>query len=353
MKPGHAIVCLVLLACRAHAAPDRPTAQMAKMLEAQVLVRLAPPHTLGHEQARRAPRIKDVVDASVSRLPHRSESLPPLTVVDRRLHGEAGPIDVRVYTPPGRAPRPGVVYFHDGGFVLGDLELADHAARALAVRARCIVVSARYRQAPEHPFPAAHDDGVAAFRAVAAQAAELGLDPARLAVAGEGSGANVATGVAVSQKEPGEVQPVFQLLICPFVGNDLSTLSHARSGDGRYFVGNEDLAWYWRHELGPSWAGSRDPRALPIYAPADALRGLPPALVVVASLDPLLDEGREYGARLRAAGVGALVKQYDGVTHGFFGMGAAVDVARAAEIDAGNALRLAFERRGRRAAGRR
>lgn len=346
MKPGLATATLALLLSHgAHADPNLPTAQMKLVLEAQHLVRLRPAHQLEVDEARRSPRIPDVLDASKRTLARRNEALPAISVVDRRLMSEARPIAVRVYTPPGRGPMPGVVYFHDGGFVLGDLDLADAAARALAIRARAVVVSAHYRQAPEHPYPAAHEDAVSAFRAVLAHATELGLDPSRLAVAGEGSGANLATGVAIKQKEDEGAQPIFQLLVCPFLGNDLSTLSHARNGDGRWFLGNEDLAWYWRLELGHDWASVRDPRALPVYAPAEVLRGLPPALVVVASLDPLLDEGRQYGARLRGAGVWAQVKQYDGVTHGFFGMGVAVDVAREAEIDAGNALRLAFDRR--------
>lgn len=144
------------------------------------------------------------------------------------------------------------------------------------------------------------------------------------------------------QKRDGGKMPVFQLLVYPFISNDVDTPSHRRNGQGNFILGNQDIVWFWRHEFGPDWAKVRDPFALPIYASKNQLRGLPPAIVIAGSLDPLLDESRTYAQKLKDAGVAVEIREFDGVTHEFFGMGNVVDKAKQAEQNAADALKRAF-----------
>jgi acetyl esterase len=264
-------------------------------------------------------------------------------VEDRTLPGPQGNLPVRVYTPQGQGPFPVVVYFPGGGFVTPSLDTYDASARALANQGQTVVVSVLYRRAPEHRFPAALDDAAAAFRYVQQNAARFNGNPKRVAVAGESAGGNLATAVALRQKTSGGELPVFQLLIYPFLSNDLTTPSHRLSGGGQYLLSNEDLGWYWRQYLGDTWQRERNPEALPLHASTEQLRGLPPAFIITAQLDPLRDEGSQYGERLQAAGVFAEVRNFEGVTHEFFGLGAVLHKATQAQREAGWALRTAFE----------
>ncbi|RKG85221.1 alpha/beta hydrolase [Corallococcus terminator] len=315
---------------------------MQVVLDAHKALKPVPPHTVSPRQARTGVTAKDAVEKT---LKDQGKPVTPEKVAkveDRKLKGAKGEIPVRVYTPDGAGPFPVVVYYHGGGFVLADLDTYDASARALANQAKAVVVSVEYRHAPEHPFPAAADDATAAFQYVQKNAKEFNGDASKVAVAGESAGANLATVVAMRQKQDGGAQPVFQLLVYPFVSNNVNTPSHQANGQGNYLIGNQDIAWFWGNYLGKDWVQNKDPNALPLKATPAQLRGLPPAMVVTASLDPLKDEGQEYAKNLKAAGVKVDVKNYDGVTHEFFGMAPVLDIAKKAQADAGMALRKAF-----------
>lgn len=270
------------------------------------------------------------------------ESRPEMaSVTDRTIPGPGGDIPVRVYVPttePG--PRPALVYFHGGGFVIGDLDTHDGTVRAVAEASGATVVSVDYRRAPEHRFPAAVDDCLAAVRWVAGNGAALDVDPARLAVGGDSAGGNLATVVAQQLAAAGGPSLRFQLLVYPVTDATMTHPSIDENAEG-YFLTKDTMTWFLDHYLGEG-DDPTDPRVSPLHAPDEALAGLPPALVVTAEFDPLRDEGEAYGARLAAAGVETTVTRYDGVIHGFFSMRDLVPEGKAAIDQAGAALRSAL-----------
>jgi acetyl esterase len=341
-----ATLCALAAAASAPAAGNKPDPQMQQVLDAFKALGPQPLHRLTPPEARKGPTTKDAVTKVLKGAGRPVAPEAVAKVEDRQLPGAGGSLPVRIYTPAGAAdaPLPIVVYFHGGGFVIADLDVYDASPRAIANQAQAVVVSVHYRQAPENPYPAAADDATAAFRYVQAHAVDFGGDPERIAVAGESAGGNLATVVTLRQKSDNLPQPVLQLLIYPFLSNDLTTPSHKQNGQGNYLVANQGLAWFWGQYLGNGWKETREPLALPVHATAKQLRGLAPAFVITAALDPLRDEGQEYAKKLKAAGVRTDVKNYPGVTHEFFGMAAVVDTAKHAQSDAGAALRKAFER---------
>ena len=264
------------------------------------------------------------------------------SVVDRRVPGPQGEIPVRVYTPNGSAPLPLLVYFHGGGWVLGSLETHDGVCRSLAAGAGCVVVSVDYRLAPEHCYPAAAEDCFAATQWAHTHAAELGADAKRIAVGGDSAGGNLAAVVAQMARDSGAPGLVFQLLIYPATDAAYDTASYHDNATG-YLLTTDDMRWFWGHYLGDAPARAAEPYCSPLRA--GSLAGLPPALVITAEFDPLRDEGEAYGAQLEEAGVPARLTRYDGLIHGFFGMGSLIDQANAAVKEACGNLRLAFARR--------
>lgn len=244
-------------------------------------------------------------------------------VEDRVIPGPAGDIPVRAYRPvtaSGPDGRPGVlVYFHGGGWSIGSIDTHDAVCRPLANGSGAVVVSVEYRLAPEHPFPAGYDDALAAVRWVAAHGDELGVDASRLAVGGDSAGGNLAA-VAAQQLRDGGPPIAFQLLVYPAVDMTLSYPSIDENGEGKLLT-KDMMQWFRANYIGqPGGPDERDPRCSPLHAPADALRGLPPALVVTAEYDPLRDEGDAYAEALRAAGVEVDHVRVDGVVHGFFSL---------------------------------
>jgi acetyl esterase len=237
-------------------------------------------------------------------------------VYDREIPGPRGPIGARVYVPVGLAdgPAPALVYYHGGGFVIGDLAMVDDACRLLADRSACIVISVDYRLAPEFPYPAPRDDAYAAFAHVVREAAAFGVDPARVAVGGDSAGGTLATIVALLARDRGEPQPAFQLLVYPGSDRDMTRPSMIAFGEG-YLLTLEMMRWFHRqHCAEPALVPD------PYLAPLDAtdLRGLPPALVLTAGYDPLRDGGELYAERMRAAGVPVESVRYGRMIHGFF-----------------------------------
>ncbi|MBE0615867.1 MAG: alpha/beta hydrolase [Burkholderiales bacterium] len=269
---------------------------------------------------------------------------PPVPEVDavRELaaDGPAGPIALRMYRGQGTAagaPLPVLVYFHGGGWTIGDLDTHDIVCRALANNARCAVVSVDYRMGPEHKFPAAVDDCLAATRWVAAQAASLGIDGARIAVAGDSAGGNLAAVVAIMLRDAGGPALVFQALVYPATDQRLDSATHASFAEG-YLLTRKNMLWFRDNYLSPR--DYDDWRASPIRAPD--LARLPPAHIITAGYDPLLDEGRAYSDRLLAAGVPVLYECFEGMAHGFLTMGGVVAAANHALYRLGQSLRLAF-----------
>ncbi len=253
-------------------------------------------------------------------------------VEDRSVPGPGGDVPVRVYWPNDETGLPVLVWFHGGGWTIGNLETADRTCRALANAVGCIVVSVDYRLGPEHRFPAAVDDCLAAGQWVRDHAAELGGDPARVAIGGDSAGGNLTA--VVTLHDPGFV---FQLLVYPAVEVEYESPSMLENGSG-YFLTLDALRWFYGHYLGDADPGQW--QVSPLLAPDCA--GLPPALVITAEFDPLRDQGMSYAKRLADAGVPVDARVYDGVFHGFFGMQDAIDVARDAFDDATAALRAAF-----------
>jgi acetyl esterase len=246
----------------------------------------------------------------------------------RRLEGPAGPIPARLYVPDGGSGL--VIYYHGGGWVVGDLDTHDDVCRFLARAANAAVLAVDYRRAPEHRFPAAVDDAIAALRGAGREAERLGLDPARIAVAGDSAGGNLAAAVAQLAVRDGGPRPAAQLLIYPVT--DLSTKhpSYRLFADG-FFLTEREMDWYRSHYL-PDDAAALDPRASPLLAPD--LRGLPPAIVLTAGFDVLRDEGEAFARRLEAASVPVRIRRHAGLIHGFCNATAVSRTARAAMTEA-------------------
>jgi len=265
---------------------------------------------------------------------------PVERVEDRTIDGPGGSIPLRIYTPSRDGSLPVVVYFHGGGWVIGDIESHDRTCRALANRSGCVVVSVDYRLAPEHKFPAAAEDAYAATVWVAEHAGALDADGGRLAVAGDSAGGNLAAVVSLLARERGGPRIAFQLLIYPVTDFNLDTVSYLENGVG-YSLTRDGMLWFWRHYLNDEAEG-RHYMASPLQA--ESLTGLPPAHVITAEFDPLRDEGEAYAGRLQAAGVPVVCSRYDGMIHGFFSNPQVLDKAVLAIDEAGRALSTALLR---------
>jgi len=258
--------------------------------------------------------------------------------------GPDGPIPLRAFRPQGTKADevlPALVYFHGGGWVIGDLDTHDVVCRQLANGAHCAVFSVDYRLAPEYVFPAAVDDCVAATQWIAAQARTLAIDAARIAVGGDSAGGNLAAVVALAAREAGSPALCYQLLIYPATDQRLGFPSIEKNGEG-YLLTKKAMEYFRGHYL-PSESDWRDWRASPFLA--KSLAGLPAAAVLTAGFDPLLDEGRAYAERLAKEGVATQYKEYPDMVHGFLLCGGALDTANAAVEACCAALKKAFGER--------
>jgi acetyl esterase len=259
-------------------------------------------------------------------------------VEDRRIPGPAGQIPVRIYTPAGNGPFGALVFFHGGGWVIGNLETHDAVCRELTAQAGCVTISVDYRLAPEHKFPAAPEDCYAATQWVAANAVSLPVDANRIAVGGDSAGGNLAAVVSQMARDRGGPRLAFQLLIYPATDCSNVTASQQEFSKDGYILSRADMDWFYGHYLGPN--DKTNPLACP--ALAKNLANLPPALVLTAEVDPLRDEGEAYAEAMRKAGVKVKLKRYEGVCHGFFSMGAMIDAGKRAVAEAAGELRTAI-----------
>lgn len=301
--------------------------QIVTVMEAVAALGLPPNNEVSPEQARINGKMRP-----------RAPGPDVGKVEDRTIPGPGGEIPVRIYTPEGSGPFPGLAWFHGGGWVVGDLDTADGSARHLCASANCVVVSVDYRLAPETKFPGAADDCYAATQWLAANAAFLNVDPARIATGGDSAGGNLSAAVSLMSRDRGGCDLVFQLLVYPVTERNFDNGSYTANGVG-YSLTRDGMIWFWDHYLAEE-ADATNPYAAPIHA--TDLSGLPPALVITAEYDPLRDEGEAYAQRLREAGVPTVCTRYDGMIHGFFGMFAAVDKSREAVGQAASCLREAF-----------
>lgn len=282
---------------------------------------IPPTHTLSTADARNFYRERR----------HFTQPAPPDVALTRELQAEGphGPIPMRLYRPAGTEATtvlPVLVYFHGGGWVIGDLETHDTLCRELANGSGCAVIAVDYRLAPENRFPAAVDDALAATQWVSAHATELRLDGLRLAVGGDSAGGNLAAVVAIAARDSGNLPIAFQLLIYPATDQNRTAPSHTENGQG-YLLTSETMDYFTGHYI-PDSTQYRDWRASPLLH-AD-LSKLPPALVLTAGYDPLRDEGAEYAKRLTAAGNRASYVCFDRQIHGFITMGRVLDEAHTA-----------------------
>ncbi|QLG28415.1 alpha/beta hydrolase [Halorarum halophilum] len=273
---------------------------------------------------------------------------PVAEVDERKIRAYARDVRVRIYDPDPDQALPAVVYFHGGGWVVGNLDTHDKVARALANEGECLVVSVDYRKAPEHPFPAAVEDAYLVTKWVADNADELGTNRG-LAVAGESAGGNLATVVAgmAAEKDVGAPAIDHQVLFYPVTDHSFDTTSYEENADG-YFLTTRGMVWFWNHYLRDDIDGA-NLRASPLRAREEALAELPPATLFTCGYDPLRDEQFAYAEALADAGVPVEHTHYEGMIHDFANMSELaepfpnVEAANDVQEQAGEAVREAFE----------
>jgi acetyl esterase len=260
-------------------------------------------------------------------------------VVERSIAGPAGAVPVRLYVPVGVLdPSPLLVFFHGGGWAIGDRDTHDRACRYLAERARCRVASVEYRLAPEHPFPAGVDDCWAAYYTIVSDPAAWDADPKRIAVGGDSAGGNLAAVVAQLAREKRAPRPCFQLLIYP--ATDMANRFQSVEKFGKDYLLTQAMIEKFMAFYAPKPETRRDPRVSPLLA--RDLAGLPPAFVQTAGFDPIQDEGAAYAKALAAAGVATEYKHYPALVHGYLQLAGYSKGAKIAVDDAAAALKKAF-----------
>jgi acetyl esterase/lipase len=280
------------------------------------------------------PELRQQLRVMVSLMDEPAPALP--RIEDVRIPGPAGEIPARVYSASAAAaPQPAIVYFHGGGWVQGDLETHHGLCARLAKHAGVLVVAVDYRLAPENKFPAAVEDCLAAYRWVRAKGRDVGADTARVAVAGDSAGGNLSAVVSQLAASGGSPVPTCQVLIYPAVDFSLDTDSHREMVDG-HVIPRERVLWYMDQYL-RNEADKTDLRAAPLRAAS--LKGQPPAMIVTAGFDPLRDEGRAYGDRLREAGVDVVYREYPGQIHAFVSLTKAIPQGMACTLEIAEYLR--------------
>lgn len=324
---------------------NRADPAMQQVLEALHALGARPVETLTPEEARRQPTIADAAAEVLKKAGKNPDEVKAKLGV-RTQDGEyeaadGGRLPMRVYTPEGLAPGamlPVALYFHGGGWVVGDIDSYDAGARALAKTANAVVISVDYRRAPEHKFPAAHEDAVAAYKWAIGNAARWGGDSRRIAVAGESAGGNLAIHVAIAARDQKLPAPAHMLLIYPVAGTDMTTPSYKENENARP-LSKAAMQWFFKQYF----SSEKDAASPMIDVVGKAnLKGLPDATVITADIDPLMSEGKQLVDKLREAGADVKYQNVMGATHEFFGLGAVLDGAAQANVFAGQELKKAF-----------
>lgn len=291
-------------------------------------------------EARAQPTVADAVKALLAQQGKSSDPqdlVPGVIAKSTIVDGAAGALPATIYTPVGAGPFPVILYFHGGGWVIADRNVYDGGARGLAKQANAIVVSVDYRQAPEYKFPAAWDDGIAAYRWLVANAASIGGDASRIAIAGESAGGNLAVATAIAARDAALPAPLHVLSVYPVAQTSLNTESYIENAIAKP-LNRAMVKWFVNH-LVRNEDDLKDPRLSLVDA---NLAGLPPVTIINARLDPLRSDGWKLEDALQEAGVSVERREYEGVAHEFFGAAAVLEKAREAQAYAGERLGRAF-----------
>lgn len=318
-----------------------PDAQMQAVLDELQKLGPKPLNTLSALEARKQPTPADAVKALLKKKQGNQSDPKPEevgSVANKSIDGPGGPIAIRIYTPKGNGPFPVIVYYHGGGWVIADLDTYDSSPRALVNATNAVVVSSHYRQGPEHKFPAAHDDALAAYKWTLEHTKELNGDSKHIAVVGESAGGNLAASVSILAREHHMPMPIYQVLVYPISGYNFETPSYIENAKAKP-LSRDAMKWFFTQYLNSPADGKNHLISL---VSEQNLKGLPPTTVITDQIDPLRSEGKEYADKLQAAGVKVRYKNYDGVTHEFFGMGAVLDKAKQAQHFAAEGLKKAF-----------
>lgn len=315
------------------------TAQMQAVMEKLASYKDKPIPELTAVQARQN---HTPTDAVMDVMKDNNIPMPVFNVdtIGKEIPVTGGNVHLRVYTPKtGNAPFPVIVYYHGGGFVIANIDVYDASAKVLADKTGAVVVSVAYRLAPENKFPTAHNDSFAAYEWVVKNAASIKGNPKMIAVAGESAGGNLAMNVAIMARDKGIAAPKHILAVYPIAGSDMNTESYKKNSAAKP-LDKPMMGWFVKNYLN-SMAEAKDPR---INLVAANLKGLPAVTIITAEYDPLQSDGMMLADKLKAEGVKVDSKNYNGVTHEFFGMGALVPEAMEAEMYAVDQLKKAFSK---------
>lgn len=335
-----ALVGMVSVSKHVAKAASGPTEDMQAVLAELAALKPKPIETLKPDEARQQPGPADAVRALLEKRGQSTEPEAVESVNTIKIPGPAGSLEARLYLPRARSPLPVLVYWHGGGWVIGNLDAYDASCRALCNAAECIVVSCDYRLAPENPFSAAIEDAFAAYQWVVDNAPTFGGDPQQIAIGGESAGGNIAAVTAMQARDYGVRAPVHQMLIYPVTDCDFETESYREHADSKP-LNLAMMKWFWGHYLEGGDCDDGNPYATPLHA--ENLDHLPPATIVTADIDPLRSDGEHYAEKLANAGVAVTYRNFLGVTHEFFGMTAVLAEAREAVQFAAEQLGHAFE----------
>ncbi|MEX8547694.1 MAG: alpha/beta hydrolase [Mucilaginibacter sp.] len=311
--------------------------EMAVVIEKLTSYGDKPIETLTAVQARKNHTPTDAVMA-VMKENNIPMPAPKVDTVGKEIPVAGGNIHIRIYTPKeGKAPFPVIVYYHGGGFVIANIDVYNASAQAMAEQVGAIVVSVAYRLAPEHKFPTAHDDAYAAYAWTVKNAASIKGDPKKIAVLGESAGGNLAVATAIKARDNGIMLPTHIVSVYPIAQSDTKTDSYMKQANDKPL--NKPMMIWFTTNYTRTPADAKDPRLSLVDA---NLKGLPPTTIITDEYDPLHDDGTKLADKLKSAGVNVTSRNYDGVTHEFFGMATVVPQAKEAQAFAAGELKKAF-----------
>lgn len=315
-----------------------PNAPMKEILDELGSLGGKPIETLTAVEARKQPTPTDAVKSLLKKKGKPTAPDASVKTVDRSITGPGGSLPIRIYTPAaGAGPFPVVVYYHGGGWVIANKDVYDGGARSISKLANAVVISVDYRQGPESKFPAAHDDAYATYVWAIANAASLKGDPKRIAVVGESAGGGLAVATAIMARDKKIQAPLAIVSVYPIAGTDMNTPSYMENAAAKP-LNRAMMGWFFENYLN----GPQDHSDTRVNLVAADLKGLPATTIINAQIDPLRSDGEMLAEKLRTAGVQVEQKTYNGVAHEFFGMGALLEDAVAAQQMAAASLKRAF-----------